>query len=185
MIMVIGIGGASRSGKSTLAALLFGFYTNAGHSAIVLAQDDFVFPVEEIPRIHNGDEVEIDWEIPEAIDFQRYQSAIAAANNQFDYVITEGLLNFYDAAVNSLIDKFLFVAVSKTTFLSRKADDKRWGEVPTWYVEHIWASYERLGKTVLNDAEYEVLVLSGEIAFDRAHVLTYLQQRAGCPQDYL
>jgi len=175
--MIIGIGGASRSGKSTLAVLLYRFYTHERHSAIVLAQDDFVFPIDKIPRIHNCDEVEINWEVPEAIDFERYKSSIVAANNQFDYVITEGLLNFYDAAVNRLIDKFLFVDVSKPTFISRKASDKRWGNVPVWYVEHIWASYERLGKAILIDAKHEILVVSGEKDFDMAQVLTYLQQR--------
>ena len=69
--MIIGIGGVSRSGKSTLAALIYRLYTEGGQTAIVLAQDDFVFPTEQIPKIRNGSEEEIDWEIPESIDFQR------------------------------------------------------------------------------------------------------------------
>jgi uridine kinase len=180
--MIIGIGGASRSGKSTLASLIYRFYTDetsrfhreGGQTAIILAQDDYVFPIDEIPKIYNGEEVEIDWEIPESIDFKKYKTAILEAQKQFDFVIAEGLLNFYDEEVNSLYDKFLFVEVSKPTFLSRKAADKRWGEVPQWYIEHIWESYERLGKTILADTKREVLVLSGEADFDVNIVSDYL-----------
>ena len=72
-----------------------------GQTAAVLSQDDYVFPIEQIPKIYNGEEVEIDWEIPESIDFQKYKTAILEAQKQFDHVITEGLLNFYDTEINS------------------------------------------------------------------------------------
>jgi nicotinamide/nicotinate riboside kinase len=166
--MVIGIGGVSRSGKSTLAAQIFSFFTDGGQTAVVLTQDDYVFPMEQIPAIQNDDEVETDWEIPESIDFPRYKAAILAAQNEYDHVITEGLLNFYDADINALFDKFFFVDISKTTFLRRKDADKRWGEVPKWYVEHIWTSYERLGRTVFEDEKREVIVVSGEDGSDGA-----------------
>ena len=84
--MTIGIGGISRSGKSTLAALIFQLFTvdegnpdffgKGGQTANILAQDDYVFPNEQIPIIRNGNEIEIDWEIPESIDFQRYKKAV-------------------------------------------------------------------------------------------------------------
>ena len=174
--MIIGIGGVSRSGKSTLAALIYRLYTEGGQTAIVLAQDDFVFPTEQIPKIRNGSEEEIDWEIPESIDFQRYKTAILEAKMQFDCVITEGLLNFYDADINALFDKFLFVEIKKSTFLERKALDKRWGEVPDWYIKHIWASFERYERTILADKNHEVLVLSGEVDFDEKTLRTYLYE---------
>ena len=174
--MVIGIGGVSRSGKSTLAALILRLYTEGGKTAVVLAQDDCVFPPEQIPTISHGKETEIDWETPESIDFQRYKNAILEAKMQFDHVITEGLLNFYDADLNALYDKFLFVDIPKTTFLQRKADDKRWGEVPSWFVEHIWASYEKFGKTVFEDKKRTVFVLSGEADFDVKEVINFLKK---------
>ena len=58
--------------------------------------------------------------------------------------------------------------------MNRKAADKRWGEVPQWYVEHIWTCYERLGKTILEDTKQEVLVLSGEADFDIKVVSDFL-----------
>ncbi len=174
--MTIGIGGISRSGKSTLAALIHWFFTEGGQTATVLAQDNYVFPTEQIPKIKHGEAIEIDWETPESIDFQRYRKAILDAQKQFDYVITEGLLNFYAEDINCLFDKFLFVDISKPTFLSRKTADKRWGEVPAWYVEHIWANHERFGRTILADKKKEVLILSGEVDFDRTVIFDYLKK---------
>lgn len=174
--MTIGIGGVSRSGKSTLAALIYQIFTEGGQTAVILAQDDYVFPTEQIPKIHNGDAVEIDWEIPESIDFQSYKKAILSAQTAFDHVITEGLLNFYDEEINDLFDKFFFVDISKATFLSRKAADKRWGEVPDWYIQHIWESYERLGKTILKDKNRKVNVLSGEEDFEISDIKTRIEK---------
>lgn len=174
--MTIGIGGISRSGKSTLAALIHQFFTEGVQTATILAQDDYVFPTEQIPKIQNGKAIEIDWETPESIDFQRYRKAILDTQKQFDHVITEGLLNFYAEDINSLFDKFFFIDISKPTFLRRKADDKRWGEVPDWYIEHIWTSYERWGRTILDNKKKEVLILSGEVDFDVHVVIDFLKK---------
>ncbi len=174
--MTIGIGGISRSGKSTLAALIYRFFTEGGQTATVLAQDDYVLPTQQIPKIQNGEATEIDWEIPESIDFQRYRKAILDAQQQFDHVITEGLLNFYAEDINCLFDKCLFVDISKPTFLRRKTLDKRWGEVPVWYIEHIWTSYERFGKTILDNKKKDVLILSGEVDFDVSLISNFLKK---------
>ena len=184
--MTIGIGGISRSGKSTLAALIYRFFTveirnpdsfgKGGQTATILAQDDYVFPIEKISKIQNGKDIEIDWETPESIDFQRYRKAILDAQQQFDHVITEGLLNFYAEDVNDLFDKCFFVEISKPTFLSRKAVDKRWGKIPTWYIEHIWTSYERWGRTILDNKKKEVLILSGEVDFDLDVIIEFLKK---------
>ncbi len=174
--MTIGIGGISRGGKSTLAALIFQLFTEGGQTATILAQDDYVFPNEQTPKIRQDKEVEMDWEIPESIDFQRYRNVILDAQQQFDNVITEGLLNFYAEDINVLFDKFLFVDISKATFLSRKAEDKRWGEVPNWYIEHIWESHLQFGRTIFKDDRYDVLVLSGEAEFDKNIVIDFLRK---------
>ena len=174
--MTIGIGGISRSGKSTLAALIQRYFTERGQTCLLLAQDDYVFPREQIPTIQKGEAMETDWEIPESIDFQRYKTAILTAQKGYDHVITEGFLNFYDPTINALFDKFLFVSLSKPTFLSRKAADKRWGNVPDWYIEHIWTSYQRYGQTALTDKQTEVLVLSGETDFDVSAIIDFLKK---------
>jgi hypothetical protein len=58
------------------------------------------------------------------------------------------------------MDKKVFVEIPKSLFLERKIKDKRWGEFPEWYMEHIWQSYEKYGKIDPSDKTY--FVVDGE-----------------------
>jgi nicotinamide/nicotinate riboside kinase len=157
--MIIGIAGVSRSGKTTLADLIQKKLIMKGETATVLHQDDFVMPENEIPKIRHR----IDWECPQSIDFQRFKSKILEAKKQYKHVITEGLLNFWDADINLLFDKKIFVQISKETFLERRNKEKRWGFEPKWFYEHVWKSHEKYGKIGL---DADTIMLSGEVDFD-------------------
>jgi nicotinamide/nicotinate riboside kinase len=157
--MIIGIAGVSRSGKTTLADLIQKKLIKQGETATVLHQDDYVMPENEIPKIRHR----TDWECPQSIDFQRFKLEILEAKNKYNYVITEGLLNFWDKDINVLFDKKIFVEISKKTFLERRNKEKRWGFEPKWFYEHVWQSHEKYGKIGLDEA---TIVLSGEEEFD-------------------
>jgi nicotinamide/nicotinate riboside kinase len=157
--MIIGIAGVSRSGKTTLADLIQKTFIKKGKTAIVLHQDDYGMPENEIPKIRHR----IDWECPQSIDFQRFKSEISEAKNKYNHVITEGLLNFWDEDINLLFDKKIFVEISKKTFLERRNKEKRWGFEPKWFYEHVWKSYEKYGK---NGLDHKTIMLSGEVNFD-------------------
>jgi nicotinamide/nicotinate riboside kinase len=162
--MIIGIAGVSRSGKTTLADLIQKAYIEQGETAIVLHQDDYVMPENEIPKIRHR----IDWECPQSIDFQRFKSEILDTKNKYNHVITEGLLNFWDEDINLLFNKKIFVEISKQTFLERRQKEKRWGFEPKWFYEHVWQSYLKYGKNGLDD---KTIMLSGEVDFDLKKVL--------------
>lgn len=166
--MVIGIGGVSRAGKTRLARKLAGHFRGQGRTAVILHQDEFVFPEAEIPTIRG----KADWEHPGSIDFERFRQAIAAQAETVDVVIAEGLLAFYDAAVNALYDRCFFMKISKATFLERKARDLRWGREPDWYMEHIWESFLKYGQP--GPGRPAVFTLSGEAAYDWEEVLAFL-----------
>ena len=168
--MIIGIGGVSRSGKTSLAILIKNTLEKKGESAIILSQDDYAFPESEIPKIKHR----VDWERPESIDFQRFKDNILLKSKAFQHVITEGLLDFYDADINALFDARFFIQIHKNTFLKRKSEDKRWGYEPKWFIEHIWKSYQKYGRTVLENADIDVLILSGEHPFDEKLVARFL-----------
>lgn len=168
--MIIGIGGISRSGKTSLAILIKNILEKKGESALILSQDDYVFPESEIPKIKHR----VDWERPESIDFQRFKDDILLKSKVFQHVITEGLFDFYDADINALFDARLFVQIHKNTFLKRKSEDKRWGYVPKWFIEHIWKSYQKYGRTILENADTDVLILSGEHPVDEKLVARFL-----------
>ena len=156
--MIIGIGGVSNSGKSKLAEMLKDNFKDK--KVKILSQDDFVFPFYEIPIINDH----VNWESPESISFIAYRDAILEAKENYDIVVAEGLMVFYNNSINKLFDKKIFMEISKNTFVKRKKKDFRWGEEPDWYIQHIWKSFERFGMIPLDDKSYTVI--SGEKDFD-------------------
>ncbi len=166
--MVIGIGGPSRSGKSTLANLLVTFFRKNGKKAIIFHQDDFVFPETQIPKIKD----KTDWESPKSIDHDLLLEVVTDFKERFDVVIVEGFFAFNDQDLNFIYDKRIFIKIYKRTFIIRKAMDSRWGYIPTWYIDHIWRSFLKLGKP--SDVKTEYIQISGEDEFDMKKILGYL-----------
>ena len=165
--MIIGIGGVSRSGKSSLAVLTEGLYPEKIVS--ILCQDDFVFPLPQIPEIKG----EIDWECPESIDFNHFYKVLKEASLLNDIIIAEGLLVFNKPEIESLFDKKIFISISEEAFRKRKIIDKRWGSFPDWYVDHIWKSFLKYGK--IESGRKEFLYVSGEKEFDKGEIKNYLE----------
>ncbi|CAN6640305.1 nicotinamide riboside kinase [Trichomonascus vanleenenianus] len=67
---IIGISGPSSSGKSTLTRLLKRVFPNA----VILYQDDFYYPDNQIPVDRNGLQ---DWDCPEAFDLEYMREVLA------------------------------------------------------------------------------------------------------------
>lgn len=145
--LIIGIGGASRSGKSTLALQLQAEYEAQGLSVAVFHQDSFAFPETQLPLIRNH----LDWDRPESMDFRRLEAAIVQAHAQFDVVIAEGILIFYDPQINRLFNRRIFIEIDKALFLEHRAQETRWGLEPDWYAEYVWECHLRWGRTVLDE----------------------------------
>ncbi len=133
--MVIGIGGISNAGKSTLASKLKNLYDTK--KVAILCQDDYVFPKDKIPLINDH----IDWERPESIDFKRYYEVVQNSILNNDIVIIEGIFAFHDQKVVDMMDKKIFLTLDQKFFFMRKSNDLRWGKEPDWYMEHIWDSH--------------------------------------------
>lgn len=167
--MIIGIGGVSRSGKSLLANLLVTHFRKIGKKAIIFHQDDFVFSETKIPKIKHR----TDWESPQSIDFQLFREVIEELQDKFDVIIAEGLFAFYDKKMNEFYDKNINVKIKKRTFLIRRSVDTRWGYEPTWFIDHVWNSYNLHGK--VPKEMKEILNVSGEDEFDLKKIIKYLQ----------
>lgn len=139
---ILGIGGVSRSGKTTLASILSHSLSNKKYEKIkVVAQDEYTLPEEQIPTI-NG---RTDWEDPKSINWDLLISDVKNFQKENDLVIVEGIFAYYHEELNGLYDFAVFLTIRKDVFMQRKMEDPRWGEEPEWYVKHIWQSYLSYG----------------------------------------
>jgi uridine kinase len=165
--MIIGIGGVSRAGKTTLAEWLRNQLP--GKKTHIICQDDFVFPTDRIPRINDR----INWDHPDSIDHVAFRKAIIAESKLNEIVIAEGLLVFYDRLTNSLYDSMLMVEIDYQTFLSRKDHDHRWGHEPDWYVQHIWDSFLKYGNS---PEPHRTLTIDGTKNFPVKTIMDFIGQ---------
>lgn len=150
--LIIGIGGASRSGKSTLALQLQAEYEAQGLSVAVFHQDNFAFPESQLPHIRDH----LDWDRPESMDFRRLEADMMHAIERVEVVIAEGILIFYDPQINRLFNRRIFIEIDKALFLEHRAQETRWGQEPDWYADYVWECHLRWGRTVLNDPNNHV-----------------------------
>lgn len=157
---IVGIGGVSRAGKSTLATLL-SERIKADHLSVrILHQDEYVMATEDIPMIKD----KRNWELPGTIDWDRLEQAIEDSRS-LDYLFVEGLFAFNNKRINDLYSYKILVEISKSKFVHRKKEDLRWGAKPEpdWYIEHIWTSYLTYGRPTLSP---DYITVNGSRHFD-------------------
>lgn len=163
MAHIIGIGGPSRSGKSSLALEMKNRLSN--RKVLLLDMDDFVFSEDKIPRIKGR----ADWECPESVNFER-MIRIMKESKDSDFIVVEGILIFTNKELRKLLDTTIQIEISKQTFLQRRRQETRWGNEPDWYLEHVWESYLKHGQYKNAD-----LVISGEKPFIKEDLATVLE----------
>lgn len=165
--MIVGIGGVSMAGKSTLARKLKENFPDK--KTIIFCQDDFVFPTYEIPKVTD----KVDWERPESIDFETYIATILSFRETHDIVFAEGLFAFYNDKLRTLYDKKVYMHITKDLFLNRKSADLRWGPEPEWYVQHIWDSFLKFGNI---DGQYQdIYLINGALSIDMSKLIAYIK----------
>lgn len=138
--MIIGIGGASRSGKTLFAETIISLLPE--NKAKILSIDDYVLAKDKLPKIRNH----IDWEIPDSYDFDLLKQDISKYSQKYPTLIVEGFIIYYDLDILSVFDLKFFIDIPKSTFVERKTKDLRWGAEPAWYIEYIWLSYLKYGR---------------------------------------
>ena len=159
--MLIGLGGASRAGKTTLAGLLSDHLSKSGVNVIIVHQDQHVVSEDELPLIRD----KRDWEVPSSIDWASLYAAVRLSLDIADIVIVEGLFCYSEPRLNVMMDVKLFVNIDKELFVSRKKEDLRWGSEPEpdWYIEHIWLSFLKYGLPLGITIDH---YLDGSVFFD-------------------
>ncbi|SNT04377.1 Uridine kinase [Ekhidna lutea] len=151
MASIIGIGGISRSGKSTLAKNLK--KRLKPQKVLLIDMDEYVFPERELPQIKDLP----NYEVPESIDYDRVIALIKKCESDYDFIIVEGILAFACNELNSHYNLTVFIEISKPKFLKHRMEETRWGKEPDWYVEYVWEAHLKYGRY-----PYADLTLSGE-----------------------
>jgi len=165
---LIGIGGVSRAGKTSLAELLAReFRTKKNLTVQLIHQDQCVVPESQLPLISGKP----DWEHPTSIDWHRLYILIDRDLRTYDLVIVEGLFAFYDPYIVDQMTYRVFLEISKQLFVQRKRTDLRWGLEPEWYIQHIWRAYLRYGRPSLTK---EYVYLNGARDLNVAAILEEL-----------
>ena len=163
--MIIGIGGISRSGKTTLSERILESFP--GESKMILHQDDFIKAGYEMRQIGTLP----DWEDPESIDFHRLTHEFSWLIKHLDLVILEGLFAFAWKPIHVKYDKKILLRLDYDCFHRRKKEDLRWGKVEEWYIRHIWESHQVKG---IPDNQEDMLILDGCKPYDMQVVWQYL-----------
>lgn len=166
--MIIGIGGVSRAGKSTLSELLKKALIEDGYSINIIHQDQYPNDESLLSAIND----KLDWEQPGSLNWVSMDEAIIDSNKEYDITIVEGLFCHWDS--ERLYDFSVFIEISKQTFVRRKAEDLRWGKEvePAWYIEHIWQSYLKYGRPLLSK---DFCCLNGNRLFDIAWIVNRIK----------
>lgn len=140
MASILGIGGVSQAGKSTLAKQLV--KRAKRKRVLVLDMDDYVLPEHAIPSYRGL----TDWDRPESVDYERIITKITENRDAYDLIILEGILIFANEDLRTLFDYTIHMSISKETFLKRRSKVVRWGLEPHWYLEHVWDSWLQYGQ---------------------------------------
>ncbi|QTN38386.1 hypothetical protein HZ996_04250 [Cryomorphaceae bacterium] len=140
MTQLIGIGGLSQAGKTTLAAQLAAGWSD--RRVAVLEMDSFGKPESELPLWVDAEGNSYrDWEHPESIDYDLLVAAVQQASTDHDIVIVEGILVFHDARLWNLFDTRVLLEVEDDLFWERRRRDVRWGAESDAYLQHVLDAY--------------------------------------------
>ncbi len=146
--MIIAIGGASRSGKTTLAKAMAQALKKLKKTVEVIHLSDYTKPVAAMSLIDGAP----DWERPNTFKWDVVVSKIE--KSKADFTIVEGLFPFYPASMRTVYDQKIFIDIEKDTYEKRTSDDPRWKDAPASYENHVWKGYQKYGKIKGDDKEY-------------------------------
>ena len=138
MTKTVGIGGVSRAGKTTLAVQL----ANQLQNTLLLSLDDFVLPSVQLPRINQTE----DWEHPLSVDWNNLFSTISEGENNYDYILIEGILTFAHPTLNRILSGGIYLHLSKASYWFLRLQETRWGKEPKWYLDYVWEAHQVYGK---------------------------------------
>ena len=172
-VVVIGISGATRSGKSTLTYFLKKLL--GPNNCKTLHQDKY-FDTMKIYSELNGN-----WDTPKALnhdafyknvakEIKSYKEKISRKDiNKHFYIILEGFMLFYDERINKYIDHFVWIEIPKKICYKRRMSTKP--ETPTYFRKYIWPNHQQYKGNIFGEngdskIKDKLLIVDGTASVD-------------------
>lgn len=160
---VVGISGATCSGKSTLADEIHGNFPKS----IVLRQDDYFLPVHDPCHIKIQELNHINWELITSLDMQKMYSDItkilqSPGKNATDskmLLILDGFLLFKHKAITDLCDCKYFLTLTKEQCWERRKNRiYEPPDVPGYFDKIVWPEFIKYKNEIVRNNElYETI----------------------------
>ncbi|XP_012229411.1 nicotinamide riboside kinase 1 [Linepithema humile] len=157
---VIGITGATCSGKSTLANKIRDNFSGS----VVMCQDDYFLSLDDPRHVKIQELNHINWELITSMDMQKMHSDIvqilqshkpdAADGTRTRILILDGFLLFKHKPITDLCDRKYFLTLTKEQCWERRKDrtyDPP--DVPGYFDKVVWPEYVKYENEVTRDSE--------------------------------
>ena len=138
--VIIGIGGISRAGKSTLISKLAHYYKI---EKMVRFDEFLIAPL--LKNDYNAQSIIEDWEDPKCYDFDKFKDNLLSIKNEElgvkRIVLVEGFLIYYRKDISNIFDYKILLDVDKELARERRKRTKHYGS-DYYYDEYIWKGFQ-------------------------------------------
>ncbi|XP_020278743.1 nicotinamide riboside kinase 2 [Pseudomyrmex gracilis] len=165
--LIVGISGATCSGKSTLANRI----GNNFPGSITVRQDDYFLPPDDPRHIKIPELNHMNWDLITSLDMERMRFDIMkiirtrekrATDSRKTVLILDGFLLFKDKTIADLCDLKYFLTLTKEQCWERRknrAYDPP--DVPGYFDKVVWPEYEKYVKEITQDGDRTIKFIDG------------------------
>jgi len=159
---VIGISGATCSGKSTLADKIRDNFP----TSVIVRQDDYFLPLDDLHHVKIQELNHINWELITSLDMQKMYSDIqeilrSPGKNTTDskmLLILDGFLLFKHKAITDLCDRKYFLTLTKEQCWERRKNRiYEPSDVPGYFDKIVWPEFVKYKNEVIRNELYEII----------------------------
>lgn len=151
----IGIGGCSRSGKTTLTHRIKDIAIAMDLKFKCIHQDELVLPEDKLTSINGRP----DWERPDSIDIDKQSEVIEDAFSRKEVIVIEGIF-IHPAFKPPPLDHFIYLNLHRDVFLNRRRYETRWGMEDEAYIEHVWNAHKNFYNDFILTSEADSSIIS-------------------------
>ena len=164
-LRIIGISGASRSGKTLLSNGLYNLIKADKSSRVVkIGQDRYFFDYRTLEaKLSNT--FEVNWDHPSALDWEKFYSEITrvrealTGNKENCFIIVEGFMAFYEERLRDMFDTMIWLEIDKLTCYTRRMSTFWVSE--NYFHTKLWQNYVTYRNLLFEEIKAPLHVIDG------------------------